>query len=100
MISYILHLIPLVLSIILMTKSIIVIHQLRNKKKEMYYLTRRQVSNFLIMLTTISVVYQSLQIVTYMKDLWIQSIEEIIRYSYEGILIISLLLILYKIKKK
>lgn len=101
MITYILHTIPMILSVILVYKAITILYNLRKQKRDMYYLTRKQVIRFVSSLTLFGLIYIILQLILYTKQLWVSPTwEEIVQCTNEVFLIFALIFLIFKFRKK
>ena len=101
-IQIILHAILALLGFILLYKSVSLLKNFNKEKREMYFLTRKQVKHIVSALVLFGLVYIGLQFFLFFKGNFDMSptFEQCLQYSNEALLIISLIYLIFKFKKK
>lgn len=101
MITILLHLLPTILSVVLLTKTVLMLKRLRKNKKDMYFLSRIQVTHVIRALVSFSIIYVILQAVLFFSGQWIPAKgTDFLHYGNETALIAALIYLIYKFKRK
>jgi len=98
----ILHAVLALLGGILLYKSASLLKNFNKEKREMYFLTRKQVKHTVSALVLFGLVYIVLQFFSFFKGNLDMSptFEQCLQYGNEALLIIALIYLIFKFKKK
>lgn len=101
MITLLLHSLPAILSIVLLLKNIKLLRQLSKNRKDMYFLTRMQVTHVARALVVFSALYIVLQFILLLSgQMTVFTSTDVLHYGNETASIAALIYLIYKFKRK